>query len=335
MRKAGKLTDTERSEIEILLDRGYRVREIARTLGRSPSTISDEINRNKDKTGAYSAKKADQKAYVRRKYAKFQGMKITGNPTLRKFIDRALLDLQSPAVIAGRLKLGRDLDHGGNPLPTISRSAIEKYLASVWGEEIRVEITKRKKLFRRRTRRKASPSLDGRKFIDERPEVVQRRGRAGDLEVDFIVSGRGGNGYLLTAIDRRNRISFVRKLLPVTAENLEIVLSEIKGEYEKTWATKLRSITADNDILFAYHRRLEELLGIPIYFCHPYSSWEKGSVENLNKYIRKFIRKGSNIASYSRVLIAEIEASANSRYMEVLGYLTPKEYAAEDIMNYS
>ncbi len=333
MRKASKLTDAEQSEIEILLNRGYKVREIARTLDRSPSTISDEISRNKNKAGVYSAKKADQKAYVRRKYAKFQGMKITGGPALRRFIDRALLDLQSPAVIAGRLKLGRDLDHEGNPLPTISRSAIEKYLASVWGEGIRVEIAQRKKLFRRRTRRRASPSLDGRKFIDERPEIVQKRGRAGDLEVDFIVSGRGGEGYLLTAIDRRSRISFVRKLLPVTAENLEKVLSEIKEEYEETWATKLRSITADNDILFACHKRLEELIGIPIYFCHPYSSWEKGSVENLNKYIRKFIWKGSNIASYSKTLIAMVEASANSRYMEVLDYLTPREFATEDVMS--
>jgi IS30 family transposase len=325
MKKAGKLSDTERSEIEILLRRGYSVRSIAKTLGRSPSSVFDEIKRNKGKNGQYEAKKAKQKAYVRRKYAKYQGMKIVSNPGLRVFIDKALLDLQSPEVIAGRLKLGIDLNDCGQALPSVSRSAIEKYLHSSYGEAVRYDVACRKKLFRRRTRRKNSLSLDGRKFIDERPEVVQKRGRLGDLEIDLIISGRGGTGSLLTAVDRRSRVSFVRRLLPVTAENLIQVLLEIKAEYPE-----LKSITADNDILFACHKRLEELLGVPFYFCHPYSSWEKGSVENLNKYIRKFIRKGSNIASFSRKLISEVESSANRRYMKVLGYLTPREYALQD-----
>lgn len=330
MRKVTKLSSTDRDEIEILLERKYSIREIARTLGRDPTGISREIARNKDKHGRYRARVAKQKAYVRRKYAKYQGMKITNHPDLRRFIDRALLDLQSPEVIAGRLQLGRDLDSDGNPLPTVSRSAIEKYIASPWGGEVRFEINQRKKLFRRRLKRKTSIKLDGRKFIDKRPQIIQERGRLGDLEIDLIVSGRGGIGSLLTAVDRRSRASYVRKLLPVTVENLKLVLLQIKQEYEKTWATKLKSITADNDILFATHKQLEKLLGIPIYFCHPYSSWEKGSVENLNKYIRKFIRKGSDISSYSRRLIAQVEDSANSRYMKVLGYLTPREFAVMD-----
>jgi len=330
VKKATKLAGAERAEIEILLARKYSIRAIAKVLGRDPGGISREIKRNKNKRGVYCARKAKQKAYVRRKYAKYQGMKIMGNSDLRKFINHALLNLQSPEVIAGRLRLRRDLDSKGQPLPSVSRSAIEKYIASPWGGEIRFEVNERKKLFRRRIKRKPSPKLDGRKFIDERPEIIQNRGRLGDLEIDLVVSGRGGSGALLTAVDRRSRVSFVRKLLPVTVENLKEVLLDIKLEYEKTWRTKLKSITADNDILFACHKQLEELLGIPIYFCHPYSSWEKGSVENLNKYIRKFIVKSSDISRYSHQLIAQVEDNANNRYMKVLGYLTPREYVLID-----
>jgi len=332
MKKVAKLSGAERGEIEILLGRGYSVREIARTLGRDPGGVSREISRNKDKLGVYRANVAKQKAYVRRKYAKYQGMKIIGNPDLRRFVDKALLDLQSPEVIAGRLGLGRDLGGDGQPLPKISRSAIEKYLASVRSEAIRFEINKRKRLFRRRSRRKTSPKLDGRKFIDVRPLLVQKRERLGDLEIDLVVSGRGGSGSLLSAVDRRSRLSFVRQLLPVTAENLSSVLLGIKLDYERC-GLELKSITADNDVLFACHKQLEELLGVPFYFCHPYSSWEKGSVENLNKYIRKFIAKGSDISKYTKQLIAEVETSANRRFMKVLGYLTPREFTQLDVMN--
>jgi len=333
------LSKADRYHVKILLCKGCSLREIARVMGRSVSSISCEVKagRRSDSSrygmaGEYDPESADHKAYTRRKYAKYQSMKIISNPDLKEFVDKALLDLQSPETIAGRLKLGIDMDGDGKPLPSVSRSAIEKYLSSVRGEAIRFEIEKRKKLFRRRTRRKQCPKLDGRKFIDERPLVVQKRERLGDLEIDLVVSGRGGTGSLLSAVDRRSRISFVRKLLPVTAENLAEVLVEIKLDYEKCCGVVLKSITADNDVLFVCHKRLEELLGVPIYFCHPYSSWEKGSVENLNKYIRKFIRKGSNISSYSRKLIAEIENSANSRYMKVLEYLTPREFVSMDIL---
>jgi IS30 family transposase len=330
--KHRKLNLEDRYCIKALLSRGCSLREIARTLGRSVSTISDEISRGRrsdssksGSPGEYIPEVAHHKAYVKRKYAKYQGMKIMGNSDLKMFIDNALLELQSPEAIAGRLALGRDLDSHGDILPKVSRSCIEKYIHSVYGEAIRIEIDAMKILYKRRTRRRTPAKLDGRKFIDERPSVITNRKRLGDLEVDFIVSGRSGSGSLLTATDRRGRFSFIRKLYPVTIENLKIALLDIKTRYPD-----LKSITTDNDILFVCHEQLEEILGIPIYFCHPYSSWEKGSVENLNKYIRKFIRKGSNISSYSRALIATIEQKANSRFMGVIGYLTPAEFLMQE-----
>ena len=87
----------------------------------------------------------------------------------------------------------------------------------------------------------------------------------------------------------------------------------------------MKSLTLDNDILFRMHKTLESLLGVPIYFCHPYHSWEKGSVENTNKYIRKYIPKGSNISKYPKDDITFIEKRCNGRFMEVLQFRTPTE----------
>jgi IS30 family transposase len=91
------------------------------------------------------------------------------------------------------------------------------------------------------------------------------------------VSGKAGSGYALTAADRKLRVGFIRKILPVTVGNVLRALLEIKKAFPE-----LKSITTDNDILWHYHKQLEAVLGVPFYFCDPYASWQKGSVENYN-----------------------------------------------------
>jgi len=88
---------------------------------------------------------------------------------------------------------------------------------------------------------------------------------------------------------------------------------------------EMRTITTDNDLLLQRHKELEGLLGVKIYFCHPYHSWEKGMIENTNGEIRKSIPKGSDISKYSKRFIRGVETKINDRYMECLGYMTPHE----------
>lgn len=113
MKRAPKLKDEERSEIQILKDKGYKIRSIAKVLGRSPNTISEEIKRNSCGTdertpecdrGKYIAVKAKQKAYVRRKYAKYQGKKIEEDSILHSFIIHKLKDHLNPDEISGLMK---------------------------------------------------------------------------------------------------------------------------------------------------------------------------------------------------------------------------------------
>ena len=299
----------------MLKEKGYSLRAIAAAVGRSVSTISDELNRNKV-AGKYDPKKAHHKAMVRRKAAKFQGMTIAANQALRDFVERELLKQQSPGAIAGRLATGLD------GLPFASRDTIERFIRSVHGRQLeyQLKVLKLRQKKRGRKKRPSAVSLTNRTSIDDRPSVISNRERIGDVEADFIVSGKTGTGYLLTVVDRKIRFGFVRKILPVTIANMEQAFLGVKAAFPE-----LKSITTDNDLLFCYHERLEQLLGVPIYFCDPYASWQKGSIENLNKHVRKYIPKGADISQYGDEYIQFVEHRLNSRFMGVLSYKTPAE----------
>lgn len=299
----------------VLRSKGYSLRAIAKALDRSVSTISDELKRNAV-ADAYVPAKAHQKAYARRKAAKYQGMTIVRDQALQAFIERELLHQQSPAAIAGRLATGLDR------LPSISTDSIYRFIASAYGRQLEYQL-KVLKAGQKRQRRKKRPLVEvlgTRTFIDDRPAVITNRERVGDLEADFIVSGKHGSGYLLTAVDRKIRYGFIRKVLPVTISNVEAALLDIQRVFPE-----LSSLTLDNDLLFRFHERLEQLLGVPVYFCHPYASWQKGSIENFNGQVRKFVPKGADISQYHDAYLAFAESRLNSRFMSILGYQTPQE----------
>ncbi len=296
-------------------------------LGRGKTTISDELRLNAV-AGSYTAEKAQHKADTTRKAAKFQGKRIVANQALQEFIDQALLGTvdsprQSPGAIAGRLKAG--LEPG---LPYVSRDTIETYIKSVHGRRIEYQLKVLKAQERGRNKRRKRPGSvspgDEKVYIDDRPSVITNRERVGDLELDFIVSGKQGSGYGMTATDRRLRYGFIRKIYPVSVANARRALLDIKREFPE-----LTSITTDNDLLFRYYKQLEAALGVPFYFCHAYSSWEKGSVENFNGQARKHIKKGSDISQYSETYMKSVETKLNRRYMKVLGHKTPEEALRE------
>lgn len=286
------------------------MRSIAKVLKRSVSTISDELARNRVRN-KYDPRKAQHKSYVRRKYSKFQGMKIVSSRKLRKFVEELLYDDQSPKAIAGRLK------HENKRLKYVSKNGIYSFIHSVHGRRIEWH---RKKRRQRRRRRSRHTKLADRTFIDKRPEYIDKRQRLGNAESDFIVSGKNGKGILLVVVDRKTRASFLEKISVVTIANVHKAFLEIKKHF-----SELKTITTDNDILLQKHKELEKLLGVKIYFCHPYHSWEKGTVENTNKCIRKYLPKSSNISSYSRSFFYNLEQRLNRRIMECLKYLTPAE----------
>jgi transposase, IS30 family len=305
------ISNSERKEIRILLDRKYSQRDVARVLKRSNSSISEEIKLGSVR-GVYDPIKAAHKAYVRRHGSKYQAMKIVENPKLKTFVEEGLYDGQCPENIAGRI-CKRE-----KHLPKIGKDSIYRYIKSVYGRKIESFRNKKKKW--KRGRGKKVKQLKDRVFIDKRPKHINERKRLGNAEADFIVSGKNGKGILLTLADRKIRASFIEQILDVSVRNVELAFLRIKKRFPE-----LKTITTDNDILFQHHKRLEKLLDIKIYFCNPYHSWEKGTIENTNKYIRKDIPKGSDISRYSKRFIRLLEEKLNRRYMEVTDHETPAE----------
>lgn len=285
------------------------MREISYALGRSVSNISEEIRYNGVK-GKYDPAKAQFKAYVRRHNASYRGKKIVSHKELRKFVEQNLLEGQSPEAIAGRIKRQK------KDLTDVSKDTIYRFLRSPYGKVIGLKLKKNKY----RKKRVKVTELKDRTFIDKRSKIIEKRGRVGDLEGDFIVSGRGGKGVLLVVVDRKLRVVFMELILEVTVDNVHAACARIKRRYPE-----FKSLTLDNDVLFQMHKTLGQLLGVKIYFCHPHRSWEKGSVENRNKIIRRFIPKGSDLSRYDTEEIQAIEDFLNDRYLKCLQYLTPKE----------
>ncbi len=315
-KKFSQFTECERDEIAILKRKGYSFAEIGKAMGRAKSAIWNEIMRNKVK-GRYVAKKAHHKAYVRRKESKYQGKKIVHHQDLKKEVDALLRTGISPETVAGRI------ERRMKTLPSIGKDSVYRYLASVYGRQIehhRREL-KAKRKARRRTMAK---SLDGRVFIEKRPYHIDLRARVGDAEADFIVSGKSGKGILLVVVDRKLRTKFIERILPVSIESMECAFLRIKKRYPE-----MKTVTTDNDLLFQKHERLARLLHVKIYFCHPYHSWEKGTVENANKLIRQFIPKGSDLSRYSKRFIERLEQKLNERPMKCLDYRTPHEAMTE------
>lgn len=309
------LSTDERNEISVLKRKGYSLRDIASALFRSISTISDEIGHNKV-NGVYNPKKAAHKAYVRRKESKYQGMKIVEHSALQTFVEEMLYDDQSPANISGRIK--KHEKH----LPTLSKDSVYRFIKSVYGRKI--ESHRNKRRGKQTHPRGRLTSLFERTFIDKRPKHINARMRVGDVEADFIVSGKRGVGILLVVVDRKLRVAFIEQILNVSIVQVHQAFLRIQERFPE-----MHTITIDNDILFKQHEALATLLGVRIYFCHPYHSWEKGTVENTNGVIRKDIPKGSDISQYSKRFIQKIEDKLNRRILECLKYRTPAETLAQ------
>jgi len=308
------LKKTDREEIQILKDKGYSVRDIAKALEKSPSTISRELRRN-SVNGEYIAKKASLKAYSRRKYCKLYLKKINENEELQKYIQEKLEKEQwSPDIIAGRWNKGHPEG------PHISHVTLYKYLYSAFGQRY-TEYLKSKRYRpkkRKKDGKKKREMIPNRISIEKRPKVIDKRKRLGDFEGDLIISKRYDKSVILSLIDRKSRFLIIRKLYNKKPSNVVKKLHRISNKYD------MKSITFDNGIEFKHHYKLNGK-NISTYFCNPYCSWEKGSVENVNKLIRQFIPKTKYIGDFSHQYIANVANKLNNRPRKCLKYCTPYE----------
>ena len=308
MKKYKHLRYEERFTIEKLWRGDIGVRAIAEFLGRSPNTISRELVKNMV-NGVYDAEKAQLKVSQRRWRAKRQCLKVAMDAQLVRFVEEKLALRWTPKQISGYLRAELGIN--------CSSKAIYKFIEHR-GLEYRLFWRWNKKRGGPK-RRKHKVCDDGRKYIDERPDTA---GMMGHYELDFIIS-KQSSYVLLVATDRLTRHSMVRKLPNRKRSTIGQAFSAMFG------GVTVKSITTDNDIAFQHWAELEEIIHAPIYFCHPYHSWEKGLVENTNRWIRCFVPKRRDIASVTQEDLAEIHAFLNDRPRECLGFKIPSVYHYE------
>ncbi len=242
-KKWTSLNASERDEIAILKKKGYSLREIGEALGRPKSAIWYELQKVR-KGRPYDPKEGAQITYVRRRNGRKTGKKIVRHQELRTFIEKHLMDDQSPEELAKRIQ--RREKH----LPRISGTTIRKYIQSVYGRRIE---SHRKKVFRKRRRRHIRTRIQNKRMIDTRPQKIAKRWGLGHMEGDFIVSGRSGKGMVLGLRDRKVRTCLLERILPVSVKAVERALIRMKKRYPE-----MQTITFDNDILFLEHKRLEK-----------------------------------------------------------------------------
>jgi len=298
------LKDEERFFIEKMYCGGSAIRKIAEFLGRSVNTVSREIRKHSVKN-VYDAIKAKQKASAKRWRAKKQCLKVALNSFLCIFVEEKLEKKWSPKQISGYLR--RELGI------VCSSKAIYKFAESRGLEHLLFWGWNNHKGGRKRGHWKTAN--DSRKYIDERPV----RNELGHLEMDFIVS-KESSWVLLVVVDRVAKRAWIRKLPNRKRDTIRAALSSMFH------GVTLQSITTDNDIAFTCWRELEVLLNTQIYFTHPYHSWEKGLVENTNRWVRCFVPKRRDISTVSEEELNEIHSFLNDRPREVIGFRTAMSY---------
>jgi IS30 family transposase len=319
MKKAPKLSSAERSELQILHARGYSARSIASVLGRSPNTIAAELKRNSYGDGKYVAARAKQKAYVRRKYARYQGKKIQETAQLREYITAGLQAGWNPDEISGAMRREEQPFYA-------SKTAIYEWLYSAWGQAYCQYLPSRRyRPKKRRARRAPQNHIPARVSIAERPVAAQDRREPGHWEYDSVVSSKrsGSTSALAVACERSTRLvtaTLVPNLRP--APFAETIAHQLRRAHVAT-------LTTDNGIENRHHAVVSKKTGAPVFFTDPYSSWQKGGVENANKMLRRYFPKGTDFSTVKQADVVNALTRINNKPRKILGYKSSLEVASE------
>jgi IS30 family transposase len=294
--KYKQLIFEERVQIELLKRSGVSIRGIATVLGRSPNTISREL-REKKVNGLYLSKKAQYKTYYRRYLSKRQCLKVGKDPYLSWFVDTHVRLHWSPQRMSGHLRLEGYKVSTKAIYRFVQQRSLDGYL-----------LLKP----RSRTYQHHRPQwCDERRYIVDRPYSAT----SGHFEADFIVSSHNQTS-LLVVVDKHTRRTWIERI-----PNRKHAM--VTRAFKKIFCgINVRTLTLDNDISFSHWRKLETILQTDIYFTQPYRSWEKGLVENTNRWIRLFVPKKSNIALATHADIQNALYYLNEIPRQCLGYKT-------------
>lgn len=319
MNKYNQLDLNKRQRIKALLDEGFNQSQIARNIGVHRSTISRELSRNvanPDSTGNnYCPKNAQQLTNRRHrdkpKHRRFsEWLKVLA----RRWLTEEKL---SPELISARWRL--------KGIDGVSHEAIYQWIwqAKHNGHAQDKNLYKDLKHGCRRRKRgnyqDSRGHLTNRTSITERPAVVDKRERLGDIEVDLMM-GKAHKSALLVLVDRTTLLMALEK---VTSRKAGLIASRIIERLSRIPSGFIKTLTFDNDKAFAKHSQIADQLKADTYFTRPYTSQDKGTVENRIGVIRRFFPKGSDLRKIPEKRIKTVEQYLNFRPIRKFDYLNP------------
>ena len=304
-----QLTREQRYQIKALMKERHSQTEIAANIGCHKSTISRELQRNSGQKG-YRPGQANELAYDRQCEA--YRSRIAWETW--QLVERLLRQDWSPEQISGRLKLEKHA--------SVSHECIYLYVYAEKrrGGTLHQHLRSQKKQRKRYSGYIRRGQIPNRTSIDKRPKIVASKGRFGDWEADTIVGARHKGG-ILSAVERKSKLTRLRKLATKTAAEMKDNSIELLGPL----AAKVHTITVDNGKEFCDHELIAAGLQARIYFAHPYASWERGLVENTNGLVRQYFPKKYDFAKFTDKELQQVEDLLNNRPRKTLGYRTPNE----------
>ena len=324
MQKFKQLSLAQRYQIEALLKAGHSQSAIARLLNVHRSTVSRELTRNiacRGRTaGVYFAVNAQRKTNLRH-HKKAKHIKLT-EELKQKIAGYLCYEKWSPELISHWLKRQNK--------PTVSHETIYQWIWKAKKSKHRnyADYTHLYKELRHGKRRQKRGNLKdnrgailNRTPINERPSVVDLRERVGDIEVDLMM-GKDHKSALLVMTDRATLITMIEKLPGKQADDVYQKMKERLSCFSSSW---VKTLTFDNGKEFAGHQKIGELLNAKTYFTRPYTSQEKGTVENRIGVIRRFFPKKTDLREINTKTIKEVEKLINNRPIRKFDYISPIE----------
>lgn len=317
------LTHFERQKLEYLCRTKLSLREIGKVMHRHHSVLSRELRRNATEYFAYRAVTA-QSLFERRWCKKKKG-KFEKYPALKQWVVGKLREEQSPEQISGRLRSQPPLQLQGI---LVSHETIYHYIYQGEGRfELLYRCLKRGKPKRQRkfSRKHRRSLITERISIHQRPEEVTLRSTFGHWESDSMIFSKQHTA-LRVQCERKSRLVRIHRVPDKSSEATYQALLQTR---ESLPVSCFKTITFDNGLEGQCHSKIRKDYDISTYFCDPYSSWQKGTVENANGLIRYYLPRSVDLGSLTDKDIYEIQEKINNRPRKCLGYLMPNEVVAQ------
>ena len=311
-KKYNHLSKVERYQLSVLLKAGHSISYIAKQLNVHRSTLYREVKRNSKPRGSYDAIYANEYSEIRKE----------------RFSKRRKLNIEMINIIRDKLENGQWSPEqikgycDKNNIAMVSHERIYQYIYEdkANGGNLYKHLRTGNKRYKNRYGKHKNRRIiiKNKVSIDERPEIVNKKQRYGDWEIDTIV-GKNHKGAIVTAVERKSGFILMRKLKSKSATHLATETIRLLAPYKYL----VHSITSDNGTEFAKHEYISKKLNAKFYFAHPYSSFERGLNEYSNKLIRQYIPKKSNFDYYNTMDILAINDKLNNRPRKLLNFEKP------------